>query len=363
MKICRKKSIKKPYTVLQNFSALGCGLSACIKGICLLLFRAEQLVVLPFFNVFRMLQIAHLSFASPFVLAPLAGYSDLPFRLLCRRYGAGYCVSEMISCHGLAYNQSNTLKLLKSTPEDRPISLQLFGADPSVMADAAEILATYSPDMIDINMGCPVKKVTKRGAGAALMADPHLAEKIVKMVVSRVSLPVTVKIRSGKDNNSINAAVVAKIAEDQGAAAITVHARTWAQGFSGLSDQRVIADVKRTVTIPVIGNGDVLTYQDGLKMLTETGCDGVMIGRAALGNPWIFRANNRPESLGEITAVAQEHLRLLEEYLPTARILGHVKSQISRYFKGVAGSSSLRQKIFAAESLTVLREILKETTH
>ena len=326
-------------------------------------FRAELLFVLPFFNVFPMLQIAHLSLASPFILAPLAGYSDLPFRLLCRRYGAGYCVSEMISCHGLVYNQSNTLKLLKSTPEDRPISLQLFGADPLAMADAAEILATYAPDMIDINMGCPVRKVTKRGAGAALMADPHLAERIVKMVVSRVSLPVTVKIRSGKDNSSVNAAAFAKMAEDQGAAAITVHARTWAQGFSGLADQRVIADVKRSVSIPVIGNGDIVTHEDGLRMMAETGCDGVMIGRAALGNPWIFQANDRPESLRGIATVAQEHLRLLEEYLPAARILGHVKSQISRYFKGICGSSSFRQNIFAAENIDVLRELLNKTNH
>jgi len=329
----------------------------------LVFFRAEQLPVLPFVNVFLMLQIAHLSLASPFVLAPLAGYSDLPFRLLCRRYGAGYCVSEMISCHGLVYNQSNTLKLLKSTPEDRPLSLQLFGADPLAMADAAEILASYSPDMIDINMGCPVRKVTKRGAGAALMADPHLAERIVKLVVSRVSLPVTVKIRSGKDSSSVNAAAFAKMAEDQGAAAITVHARTWAQGFSGFSDQRVIADVKKAVSIPVIGNGDIGTHEDGLKMMAETGCDGVMIGRAALGNPWVFQANDRPESLREIASAAQEHLRLLEEYLPAARILGHVKSQISRYFRGVFGSSSFRQKIFAAENLDGLREILNKTNH
>jgi tRNA-dihydrouridine synthase len=183
------------------------------------------------------------------------------------------------------------------------------------------------------------------------------------MVVSRVSLPVTVKIRSGKDNNSVNAAAFAKMAEDQGAAAITVHARTWVQGFSGLADQRVIADVKRSVDIPVIGNGDIVTHQDGLKMMAETGCDGVMIGRAALGNPWIFQANDRPESLREIAATAQDHLRLLEEYLPAARILGHVKSQISRYFKGVSGSSSFRQNIFAAENLDVLREILSKTDH
>jgi tRNA-dihydrouridine synthase B len=305
-----------------------------------------------------MLQIAHLSFASPFVLAPLAGYSDLPFRLLCRRYGSGFCVSEMISCHGLAHGQQNTFKLLNTIPEERPVSFQLFGADPDVMADAAEILATHSPDMIDINMGCPVKKVTKRGAGAALMTDRKLAEILLKKVVARVSIPVTVKIRSGKDADSITATTFAKMVEDQGAAAITVHARTWSQGFSGKIDPTVIAEVKKTVSIPVIGNGDVLSYQEGQQMMAETGCDGVMIGRGALGNPWIFLETGRPESLQEIIEGVREHLQLIEEYLPGDRLLGHVKSQISRYFKGLQGSSTLRVKVFAAENMQNLRAII-----
>ncbi len=308
-----------------------------------------------------MLQIANLSFASPFVLAPLAGYSDLPFRLLCKRYGAGYCVSEMISCHGLVYEQHNTLKLLATMPEERPISFQLFGADPEVMADAAEILASHSPEMIDINMGCPVRKVTKRGAGAALMTDRNLAEKILKKVVARVSIPITVKIRSGKDAASITAVIFAKMAEDNGATAVTVHARTWSQGFSGHIDQAVIANVKNNVNIPVLGNGDVLSYEDGRKMMAETGCDGVMIGRGALGKPWIFQETGRPESLPEIVAGALEHLRLIEEFLPADRLLGHVKSQISRYFKGFPGCSTLRAKVFAAENLLKLREIINSS--
>ncbi|MDK9707799.1 MAG: tRNA dihydrouridine synthase DusB [Desulforhopalus sp.] len=306
-----------------------------------------------------MLKIAHLSFSSPFVLAPLAGYTDLPFRLLCRRNGAGYCVSEMISCHGLVYQQQNTLKLLASVAEERPISFQLFGADPEIMANAAEILASYSPDMIDINMGCPVRKVTKRGGGAALMTDSNLAETILKKVVAKVSLPVTVKIRSGKDANSINAVSFAKMLEDQGAAAITVHARTWAQGFSGHINRSVIADVKKNVKIPVIGNGDVLSLQDGWEMMAETGCDGVMIGRGALGNPWIFQETGRPESLAEVAAGAREHLQLIEEFLPAERILGHIKSQISRYFKGLPGSSMVREKVYAAMNLQDLREIIE----
>lgn len=305
-----------------------------------------------------MLKIAHLSFSSPFVLAPLAGYTDLPFRLLCRRNGAGYCVSEMISCHGLVYQQQNTIKLISYVPEERPISFQLFGADPEVMADAAEILASYSPDMIDINMGCPVRKVTKKGAGAALMTNSKLAETILKKIVAKVSIPVTVKIRSGKDTTSINAVPFAKMLEEHGAAAISVHARTWAQGFAGQIDQSVIADVKKNVNIPVIGNGDVLSRQDGLDMMTKTGCDGVMIGRGALGNPWIFQEGGRPKSLAEISAGAREHLRLIEEFLPAERILGHIKSQISRYFKGLPGSSMVREKVFSAPNLQDLREII-----
>lgn len=303
-----------------------------------------------------MLQIAHLSFASPFVLAPLAGYSDLPFRLLCRRYGAGYCVSEMISCHGLVYGQENTFKLFASVPEEKPVALQLFGADPEIMADAAEILASNAPQMIDINMGCPVKKVTKRGAGAALMTDRKLAENILKKIVARISIPITVKIRSGKDTQSINAPVFAKMAEDSGVAAITVHARTWSQGFSGHIDPSVITHVKNAVKIPVLGNGDVLSYQDGQKMMAETGCDGVMIGRGALGNPWIFQEKGRPTHLTEILTGAREHLQLLEEFLPAERLLGHIKSQISPYFRGLPGSSTLRVKLFSAGNLQSLRE-------
>lgn len=306
-----------------------------------------------------MLHINHLSFASPFVLAPLAGYSDLPFRLLCRQFGAGYCVSEMISCHGLVYQQKNTLRMLTSISEERPVAFQLFGADPEVMADAAEIMASFGPDMLDINMGCPVRKVTKRGAGAALMADPRLAEAILTRIVSRVSLPITVKIRSGKDSHSINAPAFARMLEESGASAITVHARTWSQGFSGQIDKNIISQVKKAVSIPVIGNGDVLSYQEGRRMLEETGCDGVMIGRGALGNPWVFRQAGRPETVREIIAGAYAHLALIEQYLPAERILGYIKNHMCRYFKGLPGSSALRQGIFAAPNLDALKQQLE----
>lgn len=227
------------------------------------------------------------------------------------------------------------------------------------MADAAEIMASFGPDMLDINMGCPVRKVTKRGAGAALMTTPRLAEAILTRIVSRVSLPVTVKIRSGKDSHSINAPAFARMLEGSGASAVTVHARTWSQGFSGHIDKEIITQVKKTVSIPVIGNGDVLSYRQGLQMLEDTNCDGVMIGRGALGNPWVFQQAGRPEAVQEIIAGAQTHLALIEQFLPAEKILGYIKNHMCRYFKGLPGSSALRQNIFAAPNLDALKQQLE----
>jgi nifR3 family TIM-barrel protein len=303
-----------------------------------------------------MFRIADLTFESPFILAPLAGYSDLPFRLLCRRYGAAYCVSEMISCHGLTYRQKKTSDMLISIAEERPVSFQLFGADPEIMAGAAEIISSFSPDMIDINMGCPVKKVTKKGAGAALMSTPELAKQILEKVISRTSVPVTVKIRSGTHSGQINAVSFAQMAEQTGVAAITVHGRTWKQGFTGFADRNIIARVKQSVTIPVIGNGDILSYSDGLELMTETGCDGVMIGRGALGNPWVFCKAGRPNNQDAIRRCARQHLELMEQFLPVEKILGYVKNHISRYFKGAPGSSKMRQKIFSCGTIKELKD-------
>ena len=222
------------------------------------------------------------------VLAPLAGYTDLAFRLLCREAGAGLCFSEMISCHGLARGQRNSLVLLHTIPRDRPLIIQLFGSDPEMMARAAAGVDPDQADGIDINMGCPVKKVVKRGAGSALMRDPDLAERIIAAVVAATPLPVSVKIRAGWDTGTINAPDFARMAEQTGATMITVHGRTRQQGFTGQADWKVIRRVKERVRVPVIGNGDVLTWEDGEAMLSQTGCDAVMIGRGALGNPWVF---------------------------------------------------------------------------
>lgn len=305
-----------------------------------------------------MLQIASCTIDNPFILAPLAGYTDLPFRLLCRQFGAGLTVSEMISCHGLVYQQSNTLRMLKSVQEERPVSFQLFGAEPEIMAEGAEIMASLKPDMIDINMGCPVRKVTKKGAGAALMTTPQVAEKIISKIVSRVQLPVTVKFRSGKDQNNISAVEFAKMAEGAGAAAVTVHARTWAQAFSGVIDPSVIKAVTQNVRIPVIGNGDIASLEDGHTLMKNTGCQGVMIGRAALGNPWVFTENGRPDDYKKIMCGAREHLILMQKHLPADRVLGYVKNHISRYFKGLKSASSFRKRIFEAPSAEEINLLL-----
>jgi nifR3 family TIM-barrel protein len=248
--------------------------------------------------------------------------------------------------------------MLQSVEAEKPVAFQLFGAEPDIMAEAAEIMAALQPEIIDINMGCPVRKVTKKGAGAALMTTPKIAEEIIKKVVRRVNIPVTVKFRSGKDTANITAVEFAKMAEGAGASAVTVHARTWAQGFSGQIDPMVIKAVVENISLPVIGNGDVQSLAAGRQMMQETSCHGVMIGRAALGNPWVFNENGRPEDYREIMDGARRHLVLMQEHLPADRVIGYVKSQISRYFKGLKGATEFRKKIFAAPDTAAILQLL-----
>ncbi len=306
-----------------------------------------------------MLHIADYLVDPPLLLAPLAGFSDLPFRLLCREFGAGMCFSEMISCHGVLYGQQKTMAMLASTPRERPTAFQLFGSDPEIMGKAAEILSRYSPDCIDINMGCPVSKVTKRGAGAALMAKPQLAGKIIERVRRASSLPVTVKFRSGIDTSQVTAVSFARMAEDAGASALTIHARTWSQGFTGNADRHIILQVKQNVSIPVIGNGDIQSYQDAIAMMQETGCDGVMIGRAALGNPWVFKESGRPEDMASLVHGALRHLELIELHLnSTDRFLGLIKNHIGRYVKHLPGSALIRKRIYQSATCAELKKTL-----
>ena len=305
-----------------------------------------------------MLQIAHLTLDSPFILAPLAGYTDLPFRHLCREFGAALVVSEMISCHGLVYNQTKTKAMLASNPAERPVSFQLFGADPAIMGQAAAILSTFQPDLIDINMGCPVKKVTKRGAGAALMQDPQLAMAILASVIKNCTVPVTVKTRIGVDNLHISAVDFARMVEDGGAAALTVHGRTWAQGFTGTPDWDVIARVKEAVSLPVIGNGDIHSHAQGMEMMRQTGCDGIMIGRAALGNPWVFSPGGKPDDLPRLLDGVFRHLELIEGSLAPGHMPGCIKNHLGRYFKGLPESARYRKMIYDCKDLPALRQAL-----
>lgn len=304
------------------------------------------------------MQLGSVPLQSPFILAPLAGYTDVSFRLLCREQGAGLCYSEMISCHGLVYGQQQTRELLATVPEERPVAFQLFGSDPRIMGEAAAILNRCPIDAIDINMGCPVRKVTRKGAGVALMKDLSQAEAIIRSVCANTSLPVSVKFRSGVRDDAIIAADFARMAEGAGVSALIVHGRTWSQGFSGKADWQVIARVRQSVSVPVIGNGDILTYQDGLRMMTETGCDAVMIGRGALGNPWVFQTEGRPLTLAARMPVILRHLTLIERFLPERQAVFKIKHHLARYLYGLPGATRLRRQITDSSTLGELRSLL-----
>ncbi|MDH3347917.1 MAG: tRNA dihydrouridine synthase DusB [Desulfobulbaceae bacterium] len=298
----------------------------------------------------------------PFILAPLAGYSDLPFRLLCKEMGAALCVSEMISANGLTYGQHKTIAMLASDPTERPVSMQLFGNDPNIMGEAAAIVTKQPIDMIDINMGCPVKKVIKKGSGAALMKDMERAGAIIQAVCQNSDLPVSVKFRSGWTHNAIIAPDFAQMAQDCGAAMVTIHGRTWSQGFGGLADQNVIAQVKDKVQIPVIGNGDILCHEDGIKMMQNTGCDGVMIGRGTLGNPWVFSPQDRPKSFELRRPVIMRHIQLIEKYSPPFLALFRMKSHMGRYLIGLPGASQYRKSIANATSTDTIKQLFQITS-
>lgn len=287
-------------------------------------------------------------------LAPLAGITNLPFRLIARQYGCDLCFTEMISAAGLIRDSAKTIEYLQSCPEDQPLGFQIFGADPAIMAEAARFVAGHQPDLIDINMGCPVRKVVKSGSGAALMREPVLAGKIIEAVVKASEVHVTVKIRAGWTRSSQNAVEMAGIAEKSGAAAVIVHGRTADQGFSGHADWEIIAGVKQAVKIPVVGNGDIWKPSDALDMMAQTGCDAVMVGRGALGNPWIFSGiKQKLAGAGKMFAPtpADRHLIIKKHWELEAQYCGErladrtFRKHLLWYTKGLTGSSRFREMV------------------
>ncbi|MFA7381923.1 MAG: tRNA dihydrouridine synthase DusB [Desulfurivibrionaceae bacterium] len=297
--------------------------------------------------------------STPFILAPMAGCTDLPFRLLCKEYGADLCYSEMIDCQGLVARQQDCLELLLTTAAEQPVIMQLYGNNPETMGEAAAILSEHPIAGIDINMGCPMEKIIQNGAGAALMKNPRLAEKIILSVCKNSTKPVTVKIRSGWNQHTITAPEIAKIAEDAGAQAIAIHARTWSDGFTGPVDYGVIRKTMAGVSIPVFANGDITSHEDGLALLKKIGCAGIMIGRAALGAPWIFsgKVNQHPSMSYRIKALLR-HLALAEIHLGPEPNLSKIRNHAWKYFRGTTSGPTIRKQIDATTTYPELRILI-----
>ena len=281
------------------------------------------------------LKIGNVELENNVILAPMAGVTDMPYRILCREQGAGLVCMEMVSAKAILYKNKNTQELLKVDERERPVSLQLFGSDPDIVADIAASLEDGPYDIFDINMGCPVPKIVKNGEGSALMRNPKLVEEILTKLVKAVKKPVTVKFRKGFDDTCINAVEIAKIAESAGVAAVAVHGRTREQYYSGKADWNIIREVKKAVKIPVIGNGDVFTPQDAKRLVEETGCDGIMVARGAKGNPWMMM-----EFKGELAGMRE------------------MRKHVAWYTAGYPNSAALRNEINSVATLEELTELI-----
>ena len=315
------------------------------------------------------LKIGNVNIDRPLALAPMAGVTDQPFRLLCKEQGAGLVCTEMVSAKAILYKNKNTGALMEIDRRERPAALQLFGCEPEVMAEAARQIEERNFDILDVNMGCPVPKVVNNGEGSALMKDPKLAGKIVAALVKAVKKPVTVKIRKGFDESRVNAVEVAKILEDAGAAAIAVHGRTREQFYSGRADWEIIRRVKEAVGIPVFGNGDVDSPQRAAAMLRETGCDGIMIGRGAQGNPWIFSRVLRyleegeilpPPGRQEVEEMIFRHMEMLIRAKGEYTGIREMRKHVAWYTAGFPHSARLRGRINTVESPEEMRRALEE---
>ena len=315
------------------------------------------------------MNIGNIELSAPLALAPMAGITDLPFRLICRRLGCGMTVSEMVSAKGLLYKNVKTTEMLRIDDGERPTAIQLFGSVPAELAEAARMVEASGADMIDFNMGCPVPKIVNNGEGSALMKNPQLAHDILAAMVKAVKIPVTVKFRAGWDDNNRNAVEIARAVEAAGVSAVAVHGRTRQQFYEGKADWSIIADVKQAVKVPVFGNGDIFTVADGLRMLEQTGCDGLMIGRGADGNPWLFTALAaalrgeplpQPPSLKERLAQAAEHLEMLIAYKNEVVAVKEMRRHISAYLKGMPHAAEFRGRFHKVDTQEQFSELLAE---
>lgn len=315
------------------------------------------------------MQIGNIKLESPLALAPMAGITDLPFRLICRRLGCAMTVSEMVSAKGLLYKNVKTTEMLRIDEGERPTAIQLFGSVPQELAKAAKMVEASGADMIDLNMGCPVVKIVNNGEGSALMKNPQLAYDILAAMVDAVQIPVTVKFRAGWDDEHRNAVEIALAAERAGVAAVAVHGRTRQQFYEGKADWNIIRQVKEAVKIPVFGNGDVFTVEDGLRMLKETGCDGLMIGRGADGNPWLFsrlkavlagEADPGAPDIDTRLEQAAEHLQMLIDYKGEYVSVKEMRRHISAYLKGMPHAAEFRGRFHKIDTQAQFMELLGE---